>query len=146
VRLRIVAAGKVKEPHLRAAVDDYLGRLGRYLPVDEVEVPTGVDAKTQRAIERAIPARFETWALDPEGREPRSAELASWLEQRMGSGAAGIAFVIGGPDGLPAEVLRRATLRLSLSRLTLPHRLARLVLAEQLYRAATIIRGEPYNK
>jgi 23S rRNA (pseudouridine1915-N3)-methyltransferase len=146
VRLRIVAAGKVREPYLRAAVDDYLARLRRYLPVDEVEVPPGVDAKALRAIERAIPARFEAWALDPEGQEPRSAELAAWLERRMGSGVAGVAFVIGGPDGLPAEVVRRAALRLSLSRLTLPHRLARLVLAEQLYRAATIIRGEPYNK
>lgn len=146
MRLRIVAAGKVREPYLRAAVDEYLTRLGRYLPVDEVEVPPGVDVKAQRAIERAIPARFETWALDPEGQEPRSEELAAWLERRMGSGTAGVAFVIGGPDGLPAEIVRRATVCLSLSRLTLPHRLARLLLAEQLYRAATIIRGEPYNR
>lgn len=146
MRLRIIAAGKVKEPHLRAIVNDYLGRVGRYLSIDEREIPQGRDAKALRAIQRAIPDRFEVWALDATGKEPKSTELAKWLERRMEQGVKGIAFVIGGADGLPPQIVEGATLRLSLSRLTLPHRLARLVLAEQLYRAMTIIRGEPYNK
>jgi 23S rRNA (pseudouridine1915-N3)-methyltransferase len=146
VRLRIVAGGKIREKHLRVALDDYLGRLKRYLPVEEKEVPQGRGAKSLQAIARAIPDRYEIWALDADGKEPTSEQLARWLDTRMTSGVKGIALVIGGSDGLPRNVLDKADLKLSLSRLTLPHRIARLVLAEQLYRAMTILRGEPYHK
>jgi 23S rRNA (pseudouridine1915-N3)-methyltransferase len=72
-------------------------------------------------------------------------ELARQLERRMTRGTRTLTFVIGGADGIPASLSSRASLRLSLSALTLPHRLARLLLCEQLYRALTIIRGEPYH-
>lgn len=146
MKLRIVAAGKVRPVFLRAAVDDYLSRLRRYLPTEEVEVRGGSDAKAERAMLRAVPPRFELWTLDAGGNEPTSKELAQWLEQRMSSGVAGIALVIGAAEGLPPAVAKKADLTLSLSKLTLPHRLARVLLAEQLYRAMTIIRGEPYDK
>jgi len=146
VKLRIVAAGKVRPAFVRAAADDYLSRLRLYLPTEEVEVRAASNAKTAQAMLRAVPPRFELWALDAGGREPTSEELARWLEERMSRGVKGIAFVIGAAEGLPPEVAKKANLKLSLSKLTLPHRLARVLLLEQLYRAMTIIRGEPYNK
>ncbi len=146
MRLLILAAGKVREPHLRTAVDDYLRRARRHLPVDEVEVKAARGRSAGAAILAALPPGFEVWALDAGGDEPTSEGLARSIEERMGRGQKGIAFVIGPAEGLPPEVLGRATRRLALSRLTLPHRLARLLLAEQLYRAVTIIRGEPYSR
>lgn len=146
MRFRIVAGGKIREKYLRTAINEYLDRLKHYLPVDIVEVPQGRGAKVASAIERALPPRYELWVLDAAGKEPTSRELARWIEQRMTRGTKGVALVIGGNDGIPQDILSRAELRLSLSRMTLPHRLARLVLAEQLYRAMTIIRGEPYDK
>jgi 23S rRNA (pseudouridine1915-N3)-methyltransferase len=146
VRLRIVATGKLRSDPLREVVDDYVARLSRYLPTEEVEVPAGGHDRALRALSRALPDRWEVWALDPAGLQPTSAELAAWLERRLGQGTPGVAFVVGGAEGLPERLVSRADVRLSLSRLTLPHRLARVVLAEQLYRAMTIIRGEPYDK
>lgn len=146
MKLRIVAAGKVRPPFLRAAVDDYLARLRRYLPVEEIEIRPDATPKATQALLRAVPPRYEVWALDGGGQQPTSDDLARLLAERLDQGVKGIAFVIGAADGLPPDVRQRAHLVLSLSRLTLPHRLARLLLAEQLYRALTIIRGEPYNK
>ena len=146
MRLLIVAAGKVREPHLRTAVEDYVSRARRYLPVEEVEVKVSAPSRTEKALLAALPEAYEVWALDAGGEEPSSRRLARDIEERMGRGIKGIAFVIGPAEGLPAAVKARADRFLSLSRLSLPHRLARLLLAEQLYRAMTIIRGEPYSK
>jgi len=132
--------GKVREAHLRKAIDDYLGRTRKYLPTDEVEV---ADAA---AIGRALPERFSVVALDPGGKAMGSEAFAAWIGERMNRSDRGIAFVIGGAEGLPRELVAKATLRLSMSAMTLPHRLARLLLAEQLYRAMTILRGEPYSR
>ncbi len=84
-------------------------------------------------------------ALDERGRQMNTRELASWLSGRMTDGR-DLALVIGGPDGLGAEVLTRSDQKLSLSKLTLPHPLVRVVLAEQLYRAHTVLSGHPYHR
>jgi 23S rRNA (pseudouridine1915-N3)-methyltransferase len=84
-------------------------------------------------------------ALEVGGQPLDSGQLAAFIGRCQQDGVGTLAFLIGGADGLPARVARGAALRLSLSAMTLPHRLARLVLAEQLYRAHTILRGEPYN-
>ena len=144
MRVTIVAAGKVRERHVRTALDDYLARARRYLPVDEVEIKTG--PREGRELAAAVPRGHELWALDAAGLMPTSDELARWIEERMGAGCRGVTFVLGGAEGLPPELLARADRTVSLTRLTLPHRLARLLLAEQLYRALTIIRGEPYSR
>jgi 23S rRNA (pseudouridine1915-N3)-methyltransferase len=140
VRLRVVAVGKVREQHLRKAIDDYLDRARHYFPTEEVELAD--DA----GLVRALPDKFSIVALDPRGKALTSEAFAAWIGERMNRGDKGIAFVLGGADGLPAEVLGRATLRMSMSAMTLPHRLARLLLAEQLYRAMTILRREPYSR
>ena len=140
MKFRVVAVGKVREKHLRAAVDDYLERIRRFHPIEEVQVEDAA------GMERAAPDRFRLVTLEPGGREMTSETFAAWIGKAMGEGAAGIAFFLGGADGLPEDLARRAHLRLSMSKLTMPHRLARIVLAEQIYRALTIIRGLPYPR
>jgi 23S rRNA (pseudouridine1915-N3)-methyltransferase len=153
VRLRLLAIGKDRSGLYAPAVEEYAGRLSRYVKFELVELPEArKHAGTPRAKDEegaALLAKLRPGervvALDERGREWTSVELArrvgGWLE-----GARDVSLVVGGSDGLAPEVLARADETLALSRLTLQHRLARLVLVEQLYRAMTILRGEPYHK
>jgi 23S rRNA (pseudouridine1915-N3)-methyltransferase len=140
VKLFVVAVGKIKERELRAVADDYLGRIRRYVRLEEVEVTS--DA----ALERALPGGVTLVALDPGGDALTSTTFAKKVEAWGRRGKGDVAFVIGGAEGIPDTLLRSADARLSLSSLTLPHRLARVVLFEQIYRAFTILRGEPYAR
>lgn len=142
---------------LGEAVADYEARAARYWKLEVIEVPGGVKGSASAPAPRVlaaeaerilgkIPGGLEVVALTRAGRATSSRELAAYL-QGLGTGSApGVAFVIGGAFGLGEAVLARASRRLALSALTLPHEMARLVLAEQLYRAGTIVRGEPYHK
>jgi 23S rRNA (pseudouridine1915-N3)-methyltransferase len=144
MRIAIIAVGKVKQAGLRAELDGYLGRLKRYATTSEIELKDAPEKDLIPRFEKAIPTRTKVIALEVGGRMLDShglARLVSDLEREPGSAA----FLIGGAYGLPAAVSKRADLQLSLSPLTLPHRLARLLLAEQLYRAFTILRNEPYS-
>jgi 23S rRNA (pseudouridine1915-N3)-methyltransferase len=160
VRLLIVAVGKLKRGPERELFTHYFGRaeaLGRNLglsPISSAEVSESrlSDASERRAAEAKallmkLPDDFAVVCLEPRGEERSSAafsrSLASW---RNDSAMPGLAFVLGGPDGLSQAVSNRATLLLSLGAITLPHGLARIVLAEQLYRAMTIIAGHPYHR
>jgi 23S rRNA (pseudouridine1915-N3)-methyltransferase len=153
VRLRILAIGRDRSGLFAPAVAEYLQRLSRSLKVELVELPEARrHAGTPRASEEegaTLLARLKPGervvALDERGDQPTSQELARRLAGWQARGQ-DLAFLVGGADGLSPAVLERAQERLALSRLTLPHRLARLVLVEQLYRAATILRGEPYHK
>jgi 23S rRNA (pseudouridine1915-N3)-methyltransferase len=144
LRITLLCIGKVREPWLQAGCDEYLKRLRPRLPVEIVEIKDK-DADAQRILDK-VPPRHALWVLDERGKQPTSTELASLLSQVMGSGLSGVVLLIGGPNGVPPEVLSRAHERLSLSRLTLPHRLVRLIVLEQLYRAVSILRGEPYHR
>jgi 23S rRNA (pseudouridine1915-N3)-methyltransferase len=153
VRIRLLAVGKDRSGLYAPAVEEYAGRLARYLRFELVELPEArKHAGTAQAREEegeVILAKLKPGerlvVLDERGDEPTSVELArrvgKWLTQ-----AQDVALVIGGSDGLSAAVKARAQETLALSRMTLAHRLARLVLLEQLYRAMTILRGEPYHK
>jgi 23S rRNA (pseudouridine1915-N3)-methyltransferase len=153
VRLRIAAVGRLKEPHWRAAADEYVKRLGRYATVDVVEIPDrDIAPDPGRAIAaegvdllRAIPGSSYVFALDLAGRETGSEQFAEHIELLMLRGSSDLTFVVGGSAGLAPEVSARADETLSLSRMTLPHQLARVVLFEQLYRAFRIMRNEPYH-
>ncbi|HEX6273214.1 MAG TPA: 23S rRNA (pseudouridine(1915)-N(3))-methyltransferase RlmH [Polyangiaceae bacterium] len=140
MKLAVVAVGKIRERDLRAVADDYKKRIQRYVRCDEIEV--GSDA----ALERALPREATVVALDPEGDALTSTAFAKKLEGWGRRGKGDVAFVIGGAEGIPDALLAAANSRLSLSTLTLPHRLARVVLLEQIYRAFTILRGEPYAR
>jgi 23S rRNA (pseudouridine1915-N3)-methyltransferase len=140
LKLLLIAQGKLKDKGLRALVDDYLGRIKRYAPCQEIEV------KEASQLLGAVPADATLVALEVGGQELSSTALAQRVERWLGQGKGVVAFVIGGAEGLPKEIGARANFELSLSRLTLPHRLARLLLAEQLYRSFSILRGEPYAR
>jgi 23S rRNA (pseudouridine1915-N3)-methyltransferase len=143
VRLRIVAVGRVKEPAARALVDEYVGRIRRYCPCDEIELAQSprLVAAFHKATEGATVV-----ALSSDGETPSSTELARRLDRWASRGKGIVAFLLGGADGIPAAVVAAADARISMSRLTFPHRLARILVAEQLYRALTILRGEPYDR
>lgn len=140
MKLTIVAVGKLRDAWAREACDEYEKRLRGKLPLEIIE------AKDDADLARKLPPRARLWALDERGKQLSSDELATTIKQHMNGGEQGIAFVIGGADGLPRELVQRANFTWSLGRLTLPHRLARIILLEQLYRALSIIRGEPYHR
>lgn len=140
MKLVVVAVGKLKPRELRAVADDYLDRVRHYLRCEEVEV------RDDAALAGAAPADATVVALEVNGEEVTSSELAQRLERWGRRGQGVVALLVGGAEGIPEAVSRRAHARLSLSRLTLPHRLARVLLYEQLYRALTILRGEPYAR
>jgi 23S rRNA (pseudouridine1915-N3)-methyltransferase len=144
MRIVVVAVGRVKDRPLRDALDAYLGRLRRYVPCDEIEIADGPRDKLEPALAKAT-AGATVIALEVKGRALSSEAFARELERRASRGKGIVAFLIGGADGLPAAISRAADEQWSLSTLTFPHRLARLVLVEQLYRAMTILRGEPYG-
>jgi 23S rRNA (pseudouridine1915-N3)-methyltransferase len=143
MRLVVVAVGRVKDRALRAALDEYLGRLRRYAPTDEIELPDGPADKLAPAFAKAT-AGATVIALEVNGRALTSEAFAQGLERFASRGKGIVAFLIGGADGLPPAISKAADDRWSLSSLTFPHRLARLVLVEQIYRAMTILRNEPY--
>ena len=145
MKIRIVAVGKIKERATRSLVDEYLGRLKRYCAVEEIELKPSTPTKEAAAFAKATQGAHVI-ALDAAGKALDSRRFARGMERWASQGKGEIAFLIGGADGLPDEVRQRAQATWSLSPLTFPHRLARLVLAEQLYRGMRILRGEPYDK
>ena len=139
MRYRVVAVGRVKDAALRAACDEYLTRLRHYAKVEELEV------KDEARVLGAIPDGSRLLALSRRGEGWSSTALAEQTA-RWELEARDVTFAIGGADALPADVLGRAERVWSLSPLTLPHELARVIVYEQLYRAHTIRRGEPYHR
>jgi len=152
MRLRFIWPGKTKDEHLRALVAEYLKRLTRFVRCEVVETREGAGAdpaslkKESQRILDAIPAGSVTLLLDVKGLEWSSQELADEVRRWEHDSIKEVAIVIGGPDGVGAEVAARAQKRWRLTRLTLTHEMARVVAVEQLYRAYTINRGLPYQK
>ncbi len=148
MKLVVAPVGRVKEAEVRAVLDDYYGRIRRYAELAEVELKDDRDDRVVAQFDRSIAAqgaRAELVTLEIEGRPLSSEAFAERLGALLDRAAVPV-FALGGADGLPEAVRARSRWRLSLSAMTLPHRLARIVLAEQLYRAFTILRGEPYNR
>jgi 23S rRNA (pseudouridine1915-N3)-methyltransferase len=152
--VRVIAVGTRMPSWVRSACDDYLTRLRGRLAVALTEIepvsrraggaPLAVAREGERLLAALLPADHVI-ALDERGRQLTTRELAAWLGHRMQQGE-DLAFLIGGPDGLAPEVLARSHSTLALSRLTLPHALARVLLTEQLYRAHCILANHPYHR
>jgi 23S rRNA (pseudouridine1915-N3)-methyltransferase len=140
VRLLIVAEGKLRDRGLREVADDYLRRIRRHTRCEELEI------RNAEGFRRAVAAEATVVALDVGGRSVTSRHFSELLVTWGSRGHGSIVFMVGGAEGLPSDVLRQAHERLSLSSMTLPHRLARVLLFEQLYRALSIQRGEPYAR
>ncbi|HEX8708334.1 MAG TPA: 23S rRNA (pseudouridine(1915)-N(3))-methyltransferase RlmH [Pyrinomonadaceae bacterium] len=153
MRFRLIWIGKTKNEHLRSLVAEYLERLKHFVRCEVTELREsqarsereGIEEEGKRIIAALRPEAL-TILLDVEGREWTSPALASEIEKWQVGGRREVAFIIGGHNGVSAEVAARADVRWSLSALTLTHEMARLLLAEQLYRAYTIIQGLPYQK
>lgn len=159
MRIIFAAVGRLKEGPERRLFERYRDRLatsGRALgwgPVDILEIPESraSDAATRKSDEAArliakVSDASAKVALDEHGRELTSEAFAAYLRKQREAGIASLAFLIGGPDGHGPEVLASADLKLSLGKMTLPHMLVRVLIAEQLYRAATILTGHPYHR
>lgn len=154
MKTELIMVGKTSDKHFQAGIDDYVRRVSHYMPFSVTVVPglkstRSLSEEQQRQLEgeqllRLFQPSDCVVLLDERGAEMRSVELARWLEQKRQSSRR-LVFVIGGPYGFSRAVYERSDEMLSLSRLTFSHQLVRLVFAEQLYRACTIVRGEPYH-
>jgi 23S rRNA (pseudouridine1915-N3)-methyltransferase len=146
MKVRVLWPGKTKHKHFRDAVQDYSDRIKHFIPFEIVE--TKEHSASDRDQKRRVKLESKTLknaagksivVLDPGGKQITSEEFASWIEKQNKD----IDFIVGGPAGLDIE---EASLKLSLSKWTLPHDLVRVVLLEQIYRAFTILKNIPYHK
>ncbi len=155
MRLRVIAVGTRMSEWVQTACSDYTRRLRGADALELVEVPVArrsgagdgpraMATEAQRILGLLKPGEYAV-ALDERGRSFTTLQLADWLAERR-QGGDPVSFIIGGPDGLDPTVLQRAQLRWSLSALTFPHALVRVLLAEQLYRASTLLAGHPYHR
>ncbi len=134
--------GKTRRAEFRALLEDYLVRIRRYAPIETVELRDSAAAARKLQLDPASTVVL----LDAAGKQFTSQQFARWLGERRDRGARELVFLCGDADGFPESLRRAASAKLSLSTLTLPHEFARVVLAEQLYRAFAILAGHPYPK
>lgn len=154
MRVTIIAVGRLKEPYWLDASREYLKRLRPYATVETVEIPdrdvtrdeTRALAEEGAAILRALPEAAHVVVLEIGGVQRSSEEFAAWMAARALEGSSHIVFVVGGAAGLARDVVERASERISLGPMTMPHQMARVLLVEQVYRAFRINRGEPYHR
>jgi 23S rRNA (pseudouridine1915-N3)-methyltransferase len=144
VRIAVIAVGKVKQAGLRTEIDEYLARIRRYARCEEIELKDGPDNEVAARFRKVLGERTKSVALEVNGVHWGSERLAAFLAQCENNDVGTLALLIGGAYGLPKQISQTADLRLSLSSMTLPHRIARLLLVEQIYRGFTILRKEPY--
>lgn len=146
MKFRFVWVGKTKDKNWRALQEEYLQRLSHFVRFEIVELrDEGAETESKRILEKVNQSNF-VCLLDARGRSVSSHELAAQIESWQNRALKEIAFVIGGAEGVASRVVERADFSLSLSLLTFTHDAARVLLAEQLYRAFTIIKGFPYQK
>lgn len=155
MKITLLVVGKTTDKHIIALVDEYMARLKHYMPVEIEVIPelrqtkslTEEQQKEQEAsliIGRILPGD-RVVLLDEHGTERRSVEFAAWMQKRMLSGTKRLLCIVGGPYGFAPSVYARADEKISLSQMTLSHQMIRLLFVEQVYRAMTILNGEPYH-
>ena len=150
----LLQVGKTVNKHFTAGINDYVERINHYMPFEVVTIPELKNTKNlsedqQKQAEgelilKQLQPSDTVVLLDEHGRELRSIEFARWLEQKRNT-ARRLVFIIGGPYGFSQTVYERANEQLSLSKMTFSHQMIRLIFTEQVYRACTIIKGEPYH-
>jgi 23S rRNA (pseudouridine1915-N3)-methyltransferase len=150
VKIRFIWIGKTKNKNWRALQEDYLQRLSHFVKSDIIEIKESAahenkEIEGKRILDNCNPNAFNV-LLDVQGKDLSSHDLAEKIENWQNRSVKEIAFIIGGQDGVSSEVIEKANISVSLSKLTLTHEMARVVLIEQLYRAFTIIKGFPYQK
>lgn len=154
MKITLLLVGKTTDTHIDTLLQGYLQRLTHYVPfavqvIPELRNTKSLTYEQQKQAEgelilRAVPASAELILLDEHGHEYRSVEFAAFLQKKMSAGR-DVVFAIGGPYGFSEAVYQRANGKVSLSQMTFSHQMIRLIFAEQVYRAMTILRGEPYH-
>jgi 23S rRNA (pseudouridine1915-N3)-methyltransferase len=150
MKFRFLWIGKTRDRDWRALQDEYYRRLSQFVKCDVTEIRDsapheGPEAEGRRILATVKPSQFVV-LLDVKGQQPSSHQLAEHIEKWQLTSKKEVVFIIGGAEGVSAQVAERAELRLSLSFLTFTHEMARVILLEQLYRAFSIIKGFPYQK
>ena len=155
MRATLILVGKTVNKHFVELIDDYAGRVKHYIGFDIITIPELKNTKSLSAdqqkqqegelILKQMQAGDHVVLLDEHGKEFRSVEFSKWVEQKMQTVNKRLVFVIGGPYGFSPDVYAKANEKISLSKMTFSHQMVRLIFVEQLYRAMTIIRGEPYH-
>jgi len=140
-----ISVGKQNDSDITNAVADYTKRISRYFSVEWKIIPTSDKEKEAVSILKTLDTGDFVVALDDKGKELDTIELSQFIEKRMVAGDKKVVFIIGGAYGFDEDVYKRANLKWSLSKLTFPHQLVRLILAESLYRAVSVIKKEPYH-
>ena len=152
MKIQVLGIGKVREQHYREGIGFYLKRLGPYCTVEVREVAkerSGSESDLEEAYGSLRKQHMRAdvrVALDQKGESMTSEGFAAWMRKVTNRGVRRVSFLLGGPHGLPGSAISDSSETLSLSSMTLPHHMARLLLLEQIYRAFTINRGEPYHK
>ena len=155
MKIRLLFSGKTEESFLKTGIREYELRVKRYVPFEIVEIPALKNAATLSHAEQnlreaelinkqILPGEVMV-LLDEHGKEMRSSEFAGFLNKQFLSGSKNLVFVVGGPFGFDPSFIKKASVILSLSRMTFSHQMVRLFFTEQLYRALTILRGESYH-
>ena len=154
MKITLLVVGKTTDTHIELLIQEYQKRLTHYLPfalqiIPEIKNTKSLTPEQQKQAEgelilRAITPNTDLVLLDEHGKEFRSVEFADYVQKRMSSGR-DVVFVVGGPYGFSEGVYQRANGKISLSKMTFSHQMVRLFFVEQLYRAMTILRGEPYH-
>ena len=155
MKITLAVIGKTEVGYVRQGIEEYVKRLRHYVTFDiqyieDVRNTRNMSEAQQKVAEgRALLAALEASdyvvLLDEHGTERTSVDFSDWLQRRMASGSKRLVLVVGGPYGFSPEVYDRANEKISLSKMTFPHELVRLIFVEQLYRAFTILRHEPYH-
>ena len=154
MKTKLIVVGKTNDKNIIQGSNDYVGRIGHYMPFDIIVIPELKNTKSlspevQKEMEgdlilKQLQSSDFVVLLDEHGKEYRSMEFAAWIEKRR-QASQNLTFVIGGPYGFATKVYDRADSKLSLSKMTFSHQMIRLLFVEQIYRACTIIKGEPYH-
>lgn len=155
MKISLLLTGKTEEGWIKSGFEQYVKRLGHYCTLEVLEIPAlKLSGKLQPAEQNKAEGELQLARigpsdrlvlLDERGREFTSPGLAGWLEKQQGAGYKRLVFLIGGPFGFSEEVYKRANDRIALSQMTFSHQMVRVILAEQLYRAFSITRGEKYH-
>ncbi|HKL37909.1 MAG TPA: 23S rRNA (pseudouridine(1915)-N(3))-methyltransferase RlmH [Bacteroidales bacterium] len=155
MKITLLVVGKNKEQYVQQALNDYQKRINRYVPFRISEVTPvkssrkysikEIQQKEAQSIRKALPDNARVVLLDEKGQQKPSETFARWMQKQMSSGIGHLIFVIGGAYGFPEDLRQEATGLISLSKMTMSHQVVRVMFAEQLYRAFTILHGEPYH-
>ena len=155
MKITLLFNGKTEEDYIEQGLKVYERRIVRYITYQRTEIPSPriqagakesfVREAEARLMQKHIPEASELILLDEMGRMMTSNEFAALLQQKMNAGTKNLVFAVGGPYGFHESIVKQSSLKISLSPMTFPHQLVRLIFAEQLYRALTILRNEPYH-